>query len=69
MQPTCNRGRWLGEDAAAVLDATAFLGPVRARERDDTAVERHAASIATLYFNPAASSPSWMASRTNTDSG
>jgi hypothetical protein len=38
-------------------------------ERGDTRDEHHAASIATLYFNPAASSPSWMASRTNTDSG
>ena len=32
-------------------------------------VGRHAASIATLYLNPAASSSPWMARRTKTDSG
>ena len=37
--------------------------------RADVLVERQAASISTLYFNPAASSTSWMARRTRTDSG
>jgi hypothetical protein len=35
----------------------------------NAAVSSYAASIATLYFRPAASSSPWIASRTSTDSG